>query len=501
MSDINISGIPNMGFQGGGGGYFADPAANLAQNQQQAAYYNALAAQRQQQMMAEGQYFNDWSRATNANMQNNINATIASNLAIGKAAKPGTYAGNRIANPTPIGPPAPQQQPDPWAGSGFDPIQYLYDNPDVMRNVTGDPSSFAYQHATTHGIGEGRVGASVFETGAAAVPYLKGRGGVGGGLSPLNSYQGSGYNAFDPSSYSSASQPNLGWKQPQASVPFQDFNVMEPDPAFRPNQGKYDDWFNDQTAPARGSQGGWEQSYYEQNPDVWKAAIESGRGLNAFAQEHANQYGGPEGRQLFNAVEYLNNPLNADVKASGMGGWEHYNKFGRGEGRENALGNVFNPQSYLQNNQDVAAAGVDPRTHYLKYGSQEGRSGGGVVTGSRDTIARALMQGTPSGAVLGMTGPGGRDYGNWSPMTGGNATAQQLIDQGNAVNMPSGQFGGHPPKTFGAQSSGSLGVPLGSPYQDPFGGYVPSIAADGGLPANYAPRYDASPFVNMPGGG
>ena len=499
MSDININGIPNMGFQGGGGGYFADPAANLAQNQASAAYYNALALQRQQQMMAEGQFFNDWSRSTNDTAWNQAQAVINSNLSVGNAAAPGTYAGNRIANPTLTGPPAPTQQPDPWAGSGFDPIQYLYDNPDVMQSATGDPSSFAYQHATTHGINEGRLGSSVFDTGAAAVPYIQGRSTPSGGLSPLNSYQGSGYNAFDPSSYSPTSQPNLRWKQPQASVPFQDFNVMEPDPAFRPNQGKYDDWFNDITAPRRGSQGGWEQSYFEQNPDVWKAAVGSGRGLNAFAQEHATIYGGPEGRQLFNAVEYLNNPFNADVKASGMGGWEHYNKFGRNEARAGTLGNVFDPQTYLMNNPDVAAAGVDPRTHYLQFGSPEGRKGGGVVTGSRDTIARAMMQGTPSGAVLGMTGPGGRDYGNWNPMTGGNASAQQLANRGNAVDMPSGEFGGRAPNTFGAPAAGNLGVPGGSIYQDPFGAYVPSIAAEGGFPPGYAPRYDA---VNLlPGGG
>ena len=388
-------------------------------------------------------------------------------------------------DPQPPSEPAPPA-PDPWAGSGFDPIQYLYDNPDVMRAVTGDPSSFAYQHARQFGMPEGRLDESVFNVGANAVPYIQGQQ-PNIGLSPLNSYQGAGYNAFDPSIYGPAAQQNLGWKQPGAAAPPPDFDFRwgdTPNLSGRPFQQEYEQWFNDVTAPQRGSQGGWEQSYLEQNPDVMEAAKNSGRGVNAFAQEHANIYGGPEGRQLFDAVKYLNDPHNADVKASGMGGWEHYNKFGRGEGREATLGNVFDPQTYLQNNQDVAAAGVDPRTHWLQYGRNENRTGGGVVTASRDNIARALMQGTPSGAILGMTGPGGRDYGNWNPMTGGTATAQQLRDQGNAVNMPSGQFGGHPPKTFGAPASGYLGI---GTNLDPFSGF----RQQGANPDQ--PRYDAYP--------
>jgi hypothetical protein len=462
MSDINISGIPYMGFQGGGGGYLGgipnqQPAMSAAQINASmwGNYAPWMAQQTLDQIYGAGGF--------------GAQTDYYSALAAAYGRNTGGFGGYGGAPaPAPQGP-----APDPWAGTGFDPIQYLYDNPDVMRSATGDPSTFAYNHARNYGMPEGRLDESVFNVGANAVPYLQGRN-MSGSLSPLNSYQGSGYNAFDPSIYGAAAQQNLGWRQPTAASPPPDFDFRwgdTPNVSGRPFQDQYEEFFNDATGVRRGSQGGWEQSYYEQNPDVLAAAQASGQGLNAFAQQHANQYGGDEHRQLFDSIKYLQN--NPDVAKAGVGAWEHYNKWGRGEGRQETLGNVFDPKTYLMNNQDVAAAGVDPRTHWLQYGQQEGRQGGGIITGSRDNIARAMMQGTPEGGALGMNGPGGRFYGDWNPMSGGLLTAQQLRDQGNAVNMPSGQFGGHPPQTFGAPPAGNLGGQ--GIYQDPFGGlgYVP----------------------------
>ena len=372
-------------------------------------------------------------------------------------------------------------------------------------------------------LGGGGGGGSVFDTGTTPFqdyglpggggagsfsPSPNYQGGQGFGLSPLSSYQGGGYNAFDPSIYSAAAQKNVGSGYGGgASAPAPDFDFRwgdTPHVSGRPFQDEYEDWFSGITGNqgARGKIGGWEGSYLNDNPDVLAAAKASGRGLNAFAQEHANIYGGPEGRQLFDSVKYLQN--NKDVAAAGMDAYDHYNQFGRKEGRAATYGNIFDPKTYLMNNKDVLEAGVDPRTHWLQFGIPEGRKGGGVVADTRDNIAKAMMQGTPTGPnAQGMQGPGGRDYQAWNPMTGGNASVQQLVNQGAGLNMPSG-FGGSTyadNRMYGAPASGYLGA-QGTNVQDAFSAYVNprSLDAGGSFPPDYRPGYYASPFAgNAPG--
>jgi hypothetical protein len=67
-----------------------------------------------------------------------------------------------------------------------------------------------------------------------------------------------------------------------------------------------------------------------------------------------------------------------DVAAAGVDPFEHYKRYGKGEGRhptaiaaEVALG--FDRDWYLGAYPDVAAAGVDPFEHYRKHGKGEGR--------------------------------------------------------------------------------------------------------------------------------
>ena len=98
------------------------------------------------------------------------------------------------------------------------------------------------------------------------------------------------------------------------------------------------------------------------------AAQASGRGLNAFAREHAASYGRAEGRELFDPIKYLQQ--NQTLPRPAADAYDHYNQFGRKEGRAATYGNVFDPNTYLMNNPDVQKSGMDPRTHWLMYGQK-----------------------------------------------------------------------------------------------------------------------------------
>lgn len=102
-------------------------------------------------------------------------------------------------------------------------------------------------------------------------------------------------------------------------------------------------------------------------------------------REHYDQYGKKEGRDngmhpgrdLFFAEGYLQ--MYPDVAASGMDPWQHYVLHGKGEGRDNGLHpekEVFFAEGYLQMYPDVAASGMDPWQHYVMHGIEEGRSNG-----------------------------------------------------------------------------------------------------------------------------
>jgi hypothetical protein len=84
-------------------------------------------------------------------------------------------------------------------------------------------------------------------------------------------------------------------------------------------------------------------------------------------------YGGLGGNQVFDTGRYLEQ--NPDVWKSGATPWEHYNQFGKQEGRQAPWSDIFDSKTYMQQNPDVAAAGVDPTAHWLEYGMKEGRQG------------------------------------------------------------------------------------------------------------------------------
>ena len=373
-------------------------------------------------------------------------------------------------------PAAPAPAVDPWAGTGFDPIQYLHNNPDVAGATGGDPMK-AYEHARSYGVNEGRAGTDMFDPGES--------------WSPPQERINQGFDAY----------PN--WS-PQSYAP--NFNDT-----FSP-YGIYGHQLQNQSAiNAVNSAGLPFQS--PTSDQVFGSPLN----FNSYAERPIPQ--GDTG-QLFDSIKYLQN--NPDVARAGADAWGHYDKFGRGEGREAAWGNVFDPNTYLRMNQDVQQAGMDPRTHWLKYGQSEGRQGGGVLNNSRDEIARLLTgQGLgvnqpsanpsyydpstyqPTGAGAGgwqdLYGLGGRFAAAGGGAGGGSLTPQQLINQGNAVNMPSGQFGGHPPNVYGAPSSGYLGIQSGI-SQDPFGGWrnPADMNAGGGFPADYQQGFygQNNPFGN-----
>jgi hypothetical protein len=69
---------------------------------------------------------------------------------------------------------------------------------------------------------------------------------------------------------------------------------------------------------------------------------------------------------------------NPDVMAAGFGARQHYEQFGKAEGRSWGLPDKeeldWQASAYLQQNPDVAEAGVDPLGHYLRIGATEGRT-------------------------------------------------------------------------------------------------------------------------------
>jgi hypothetical protein len=73
--------------------------------------------------------------------------------------------------------------------------------------------------------------------------------------------------------------------------------------------------------------------------------------------------------------------INQDVANANMDAWEHYQSYGKNEGRiwpiltksNTPLNNDLNSNVYLIINPDVAAAGMNAWSHYQSYGKNEGR--------------------------------------------------------------------------------------------------------------------------------
>lgn len=226
----------------------------------------------------------------------------------------------------------------------------------------------------------------------------------------------------------------------------------------------WDRYFNQVTAPTRGSGSGWEGAYLAANPDVLDAARASGMDPNKFADQHWKNYGQNEGRQFFDSVKYLDQ--NQDVAAAGVDPLQHYLKFGRAEGRGSPemMGSVFDPSTYLGINGDVAAAGVDPLKHWLQYGQKEGRQGGGIVMNAGDDPSWLGAGGSNNPYnPFGKINSGG--VGQWDSFLGAQPPA--TFDQrfGNLPGQPYGQ--GYFDNTFGAVSQQPQA------YNPTFGGVYP----------------------------
>jgi hypothetical protein len=73
--------------------------------------------------------------------------------------------------------------------------------------------------------------------------------------------------------------------------------------------------------------------------------------------------------------------INQDVSNANVDPWEHYQYYGKNEGRiwpalsiaKTPVNNDINARVYLAINQDVADAGINAWEHYQQYGKNEGR--------------------------------------------------------------------------------------------------------------------------------
>jgi hypothetical protein len=267
----------------------------------------------------------------------------------------------------------------------FDADSYRAKNPDVWQ-AGADP----YQHYLMFGRGEGREGswtdafnaykyqqlnpdvaASGMDPTAHWYQYgqQEGRkGDWGGQLSPLNSYQGTGYDAFDPSIY------EMGFPSPGTLG-------LQPSAA---TQQSWDDLWNSRGPYNRSPQSNNDRDdlaaeYYAANRDVYDAAVRSGQDPTTFAMNHIMAHGQDEGRTFFDPFKY--GQENPDVLAAGMDPTAHWFQYGSKEKRNAPQSSVFSGDTYRLLNPDVAAAGVDPLQHWLNYGQNENRMGGAFESG------------------------------------------------------------------------------------------------------------------------
>ena len=112
--------------------------------------------------------------------------------------------------------------------------------------------------------------------------------------------------------------------------------------------------------------------YLLSNPDVARAALDSGIDPNVFAYNHYRNGGYNEGRNpnaYFDSAGYL--AAYPDVAAAGIDPLQHYDNGGWAEGRDPSA--RFDTAAYLAANPDVAAAGIDPLRHFIAGGVYEGR--------------------------------------------------------------------------------------------------------------------------------
>jgi hypothetical protein len=273
-------------------------------------------------------------------------------------------------------------QPSPWAGLGFDPVRYLNapGNEDIKASGV-DP----WGHASHFGYTENRNGIGwnpysyltanpdVKDAGAdpwqhaQAFGFAEHRPGLEG-LSPLNSYQGTGYDAFDPNTF------GMGFPSPGTlgQQPFAEGGVQDSWQDLWNERGPYN------RSPRSDSGGdpsrGLIADYYAGNIDVFNAAKRSGQDPYTFGMNHIMAFGNDEGRGYFDRVKYARD--NPDVVAAGMDPTAHWFQFGSKEKRAAPISSAFNGETYKLLNPDVAASGMNPTEHWLKFGQGENRMGG-----------------------------------------------------------------------------------------------------------------------------
>lgn len=141
--------------------------------------------------------------------------------------------------------------------------------------------------------------------------------------------------------------------------------------------------------------GGFDEEFYlNSNPDVY-AAVQAG--IYKDGAEHYEYYGRFEGRPFqatngFDAAYYAE--VYGDVAAAGVAAVTHYETNGLAEGRSTHL--YFDANYYLEANPDVAASGIDAWAHYELYGWKEGRNpspffdGDAYLTANPDVAAADL---------------------------------------------------------------------------------------------------------------
>jgi hypothetical protein len=168
---------------------------------------------------------------------------------------------------------------------------------------------------------------------------------------------GGGLSAAVPNVFTSGSAPYNDYGNPALGAgPQQNTFGPPPTPVSGPSQNIFNPY-----------------EYLFQNPDIAQR--------NENPWEHWNTYGRNEGRALtsdtFDGAAYLR--ANPDVAGRGEDPWEQYLKFGINEGRTGGFKEMDNytklaKAAYLRDNPDIAQRGEDPFWHYNTFGKNEGRA-------------------------------------------------------------------------------------------------------------------------------
>jgi hypothetical protein len=309
-----------------------------------------------------------------------------------------------------------------WAGTGFDPVRYLQENPDVAAVYGNDPAK-AYDHARFYGVNEGRGGTDMLPAIIVNEPQSR----VGAGFSA--------YPDWTPSQQQEQSYPqnfNDTWRgritpqlpetgpssvtvpQEQGSLGSTDFSAQGrggTNPINRVDWGasfgtaggdlgaQVRQWGAEQPGrydPELDRLSGAAWNYLNENRDVkdyFNGDIYKGA-------QHAQGYGKNEGRSIGDlpggttAEAYMN--ANQDVLDWSGGdigkAFQHWQNTGQFENRDPQGLSKGSAQQYMEANPDVARfVGNDPAKalqHWQNAGQFEGREGFGLLT--RDTIANTL---------------------------------------------------------------------------------------------------------------